>query len=525
VASDDYLQISTIIHRLEQLAGLLDPFHLVEAVAGAIAVTVQQIPGDPAEIRALGQAYRTTSGGTGTIVEDIHTLAAQGLPEIWKGETADTAQRIMFGVGELMSNVKPVFADLAAALDGYADTVERLQKRHSGLLQGLNLVYYVVEWLFLGLLTAVAVGAIFAGVTAAEFLRLLVIWAVAFHILVKDFVALYNECLAAADALLTRLSDARAKAAAGGAVKSGMAPAAAVVLATTTFDAKDPGNGNTILNAAQLDRATKLMAALSPQDRKALDAALAATRSPAEEAYILKALLAGHSVAEVTGFADAIRGKYVGWLREHLSIIDPSQPLDEVRYQGVLVRQQDDTSCGPMTVVAARAMSDPMYAFSLTTDGHGNSLNGADFAKRVADEENALRGTTNVLWPDKWGTTPEGVVDGMNQYAGAFGTEYTSRWVDDTDPRSVEPALRDAVSAMDAGHPVTVLVTPGLDHMGNGAFHYLVLVGHHDGKLTFYDPTATVFELSDADFLNGTMRLPGTEQTAPHIQAVVLPGS
>jgi hypothetical protein len=525
LASDDYLQISTIIYRLEQLAGLLNPFHLVEAVAGAIAVTVQQIPGDPAELRALGQAYRTASGGTSTIVEDINTLAAQGLPEIWKGETADTAQRIMFGVGELMSNVKPVFADLAAALDGYADTVERLQKRHSDLLRGLNLVYYIVEWLFLGLVTAMAVGAIFAGVTTAEFLRLLAIWAVAFRLLVKDFVAVYNECLAAADVLLTRLSDARAKAAAGGAVKAGMTPAVAVVLATTTFDAKDPGNGNTILSAAQLDRVTKLMAALSPQDRKALDAALAATKSPAEEAYILKALLAGHSVAEVTGFAAAIRGKYVGWLREHLSLIDPGQPADQVRYQDVLVGQQDPTSCGPMTVVAARATSDPMYAFSLTTDEHGNSLSGADFAKRVAAEERALRGTTNVIWPDKWGTTPHGITDGMNQYAATFGTEYTTRWVDDTDPRSVDTALRDAVSAVDAGHPVSVLVTPALNHMGNGAFHYLLLVGHHDGKLTFYDPTAAVFEVSDSDFRNGTLRLPGTTQTAPHVQAVVLPGS
>lgn len=527
MASDDYLQISTIIHRLDQLVGLVDPFdpsNIVETVVNAISVTVRQIPGDPGELRTLAQAYHQAGDDSFPLSQAVTILAAQGLPEIWQGEAADTAQGVMFSMGDLLSRTKPAFTDVAAALDGYADTLERLQKRHSELQHGLNRLYYIADWIVFAVVTVVAVGAIFAGLAVGQLIEILLLWAAAFYLLVGHFVANYNECLAAADMLEVRFADAQAKAATAGAVKSGMAPVAAVGFADSTIAAKGLDKGSTILSAGQLSRAAQLRAALSPQDRSALDAAIAAAKSPLEQAYILKALVAGHSVTEVTRFAATIRAKGAAWLQQHLSLVDPSQPDTVVGFAGKALRQQDHDSCGPMTVVVARTMSDPLYALSLTTDGNGNDLSGDAFSAKLAVEEQRVGDATHAVWPKGWGTTPEGLATGMNQHAGALGTQYTSHWVDDTDPRSVDAALRDAVSAVDAGHPVPVLVTPALNHVTSGAFHYLLLVGHHDGKLTFYDPTGPIIEVSDSAFRNGTMTIPGTE-LAPHVEAVVLPTS
>src|SRR5262249_26091063 len=155
-------------------------------------------------------------------------------------------------------------------------------------------------------------------------------------------------------------------------VKSGMTPAAAIVLAATTLDRRDLGNGNAILNAAQLARAAQFMAKLSPQDRAALNTVLAAAQSPGEEAYILKALAAGHPVADVPNFATAIHGKGPDWLQGHLSLVNPDRPSKQVGYfadgQMWFLKQQDPTSCGPTAVIVARATNDPMYALGLTTD-------------------------------------------------------------------------------------------------------------------------------------------------------------
>ena len=69
-----------------------------------------------------------------------------------------------------------------------------------------------------------------------------------------------------------------------------------------------PGLDNGILTAPQLKRAGDILDAMSPQERAQVQALLDQAGSEAQRAYILKALAAGHSVAEVSGFATTIRG-------------------------------------------------------------------------------------------------------------------------------------------------------------------------------------------------------------------------
>jgi hypothetical protein len=97
-------------------------------------------------------------------------------------------------------------------------------------------------------------------------------------------------------------------------------------------------------------------------------------------------------------------------------------------------------------------------------------------------------------------------------------------WVDDTDGRSVHPALRDAVSAVDAGHPVPVMLGPSPHQMVQAEeFHYLLMVGHHNGVISVYDPlVGAVGEVPESHFYNG--RLDDMGPHAAHVNSVSLPG-
>jgi hypothetical protein len=89
-----------------------------------------------------------------------------------------------------------------------------------------------------------------------------------------------------------------------------------------------------------------------------VEATLAAG-GPEDQPYLLEALAAGHNADDIVTFARQIRGKRPGWLRKHLSLIDPEGP-GSATYRSSPVRQTDDTSCGSMAIMMARAMTDPL---------------------------------------------------------------------------------------------------------------------------------------------------------------------
>ena len=69
------------------------------------------------------------------------------------------------------------------------------------------------------------------------------------------------------------------------------------------------------------------------------------------------------------------------------------------------------------------------------------------------------------------------------------------------------------MSAVDAGYPVPVLIGDGIPR------HYVLLIGHDDGLLTFYNPSGAIEQISEADFLNGNVSALGYQ----HVQAVITP--
>ena len=322
----------------------------------------------------------------------------------------------------------------------------------------------------------------------------------------------YQRSLSAAEECEGHLADLSGRARAAVNVAAGSSAAVAVVLADTFIGNADVDS--TILSQQQATRVATLRANLSDADRSRLDALLAAAATPTERAYLLKAFAAGHSVAEVVAFAQKIHGRAAAWLRTNLSLIDPGQ-TGGVWLRNRQLRQYDATTCGSTSILAARAMTDPIYAFELTCGGDPDERDpdGDRFQVRLAAEEQRIHDTTNTVWPQSLGTSPWGVANELTNQAGSLGTGYDWRLVDDSDPRSVDPALAGAVRAVDAGQPVPVLIGDGYPR------HYVLLVGHDGEDLIFYNPSGELVRIAERDFRDGNLGQLGFD----HVQAVILP--
>jgi hypothetical protein len=258
-------------------------------------------------------------------------------------------------------------------------------------------------------------------------------------------------------------------------------------------------------------RVAKALDAATPAERARMQATLVAA-GPAERPYLLQALAAGHSAAEFVTFARLIHGKKPQWLRRHLNLIDPDGS-DWVTYRFSPVQQVDNTSCGSMTVLMARAMTDPLYALYLTTgDSTDRAAASAEqFQARLTAEDHRIHDATNRFWPQGLGSTPAGLTTELNRHADALGTRYESRLVTGTGGAS---ALGDAARAATAGQPVPVLIGGWIPR------HYVLLIGREGTDLLLYEPGyATVDRVNAQDFLDGKIDVLGFH----HIYAVVTP--
>ncbi|MFD0821827.1 hypothetical protein ACFQ0D_26725, partial [Micromonospora zhanjiangensis] len=326
---------------------------------------------------------------------------------------------------------------------------------------------------------------------------------------VRAAIRVFEQLQAAQDTLRRGLRDVTGKARAGAFGASAGSPFDTVRLAAAGISGSG-AEDNGILSTAQLRRAGDLLDALPPAERQRFDELLARAGSSVERAYLMKALAAGHGVEEIDSFADRIRGRSEYWLRTQLSLVDPGA-RGPVTHGGTAVRQVDGTTCGSTSILIARAMNDPIYALSLTGTGEDGEV--PTFADRLRAEELRIHDATNTTWPQRLGTSPWGVSDELNEHADSFGARYDWRLVDDTSPGSVNPALDDAIGAVDAGHTVPVLIGDSYPA------HYVLLVGHEGGNLIFYDPSGNMAVVSEDDFRNGNTSALGYH----HVQGVIVP--
>ncbi|MEO3890421.1 hypothetical protein [Nonomuraea sp. B5E05] len=511
MTSDDYLQVSTAINRLKQGVGVLatiaNPVTMIGEVISTIntlSSVLRDVPGDPDGIDDLGRAFRRMAGAIDTAATDLdHTQVS--VPSVWKGEAATEALAALKATDDLLQQAAPAMRKADTLLTEYADELRRLKRRlgehRQDLLDAvgeLNSAQDIVRnmwntvWPFDG-----------DGGIADDIRRAVGA--------ITGAIRVFEDLQTAVDTLQRGLRDVQGKARAGAVRSPHIDAFDAVLLAAAGIDGTAQEE-NGILSTAQLARAAEKMEALSDDDRARMQRLLDDAGSEAERAYLMKALAAGHSVDDISTFASAIRGKSESWLREHLSLVDPASS-GTVLVNGVELEQQNQATCGSTSIMVARAMNDPLYALSLTTDDKGNPLSAAELRERFTDEQNRIHDSTNTVWPQGLGTSPWGLSDEMNEHADSFGTRYDWRIVDDTDAGSVNPALNDAVGAVDAGHTVPVLIGDSYPA------HYVLLVGHEGGNLVFYNPSGEMTRVSEDDFRNGNVSALGYD----HVQGVVTP--
>ena len=279
-----------------------------------------------------------------------------------------------------------------------------------------------------------------------------------------------------------------------------------------------------ILNKHQASRAELKYKALSPDDKKAFDQAIAKAKSESEKAYLKKALAAGRSQAEIAAFADRIRGKDAAWMQDNLKLTGSTK--------GTGVQQQFSHSCNATTLQALKGELDPVYALQV----HDQNPNLAEldehdptrFNPNLAAEQKAV---LESKYTGKLGTMRGGVADAR------AGTAGKGRWLDDklndltpetgihydTQMIGKDVAQQQAVANIDAavrqGAPVPIVVgsKPG------ETAHYVLVTGASDTLPTTYtihDPwSGTTMTRTRAQMENNQLDILGMN----HLAAVEQP--
>ena len=85
----------------------------------------------------------------------------------------------------------------------------------------------------------------------------------------------------------------------------------------------------------------------------------------------------------------------MSWGSRRVSLVSPDD-RGPVGYAGSPLRQYDGTTCGSTSLMVARAMNDPLYALSLTTNDNGNTLSGQEFSARIKKERDDMRLTIDA---------------------------------------------------------------------------------------------------------------------------------
>jgi hypothetical protein len=317
--------------------------------------------------------------------------------------------------------------------------------------------------------------------------------------LARGRVQAHTAAARAADLLAIGCADLAGRALLGAGVLAGLPAGEADALASAARRGYDSG----VLGPRHLRAAAARLAELGPTARARVADLLDRAGSPVERAWLVKAFAAAPpDLAGVAEFAETVRGRPEPWLAERLTLIDRHGPGPQTRL-GAAVRQYEATTCGTTSLIVARAEHDPRYALTLTS---------GDFAAAFRDARATVHDETNRWYPQFAGTSPRGMAVWLSRHV---GVRHRWRLVDDRDPRSVSAALRRTLGAVDDGFAVPLLVGAVVPR------HYVLAVGHHDGSVLVFEPTAgRTVAVPDSAFLSGGLR---AALGFPHLQAVVVP--
>ncbi|MER6025051.1 peptidoglycan-binding protein [Streptomyces sp. NPDC001851] len=483
------------------IAGADSKNDLIDAINDALAVSAPV--GNTATLESLGKLYQKQD--LGDLYKRVDRVAKKGLPDVWTGNTSVLASDAVAAAGRAVNTVSRACYGGGQALLTFVDALKDAQSQDSGgretLREALGILGSKDGW-FDDLYEdddeeAVRLKARSLASLGAE--------------------DMHKAAIAADDAVHAVTRDLNRWTAEARMRKLGTGNLTAVdklVLAETSSVDGDPVL-NEILTAHDLDRAGRRMDGLSAADRAAMDRMLAGSDSPQERAYLMKALAAGHSVAEIEQFQGKIQGHDPEWLRRHLTpVVTQVDSMDDeglapdgsnnnkdyVTFDGQRWIQGGngaEGTCVASSTVTARAIVDPLYALGLTGGPSGQEDDAEAFKRRLVAEQHRLH--TEGHGGDHWGGMgPDGQEHIADTTIGAAtGDDYQRHDLAGAADRKA--VLSDVEKAVADGRPVPV------DVQGKDGAHAMTIIAQEGDKLQVYNPWGSTTWVSENDFINGHM--------------------
>lgn len=252
---------------------------------------------------------------------------------------------------------------------------------------------------------------------------------------------------------------------------------------------KDEGSTDTgPLREGVLERADERLAGMSESDRKTVQDLLDSAKTDQQRAWIMSAVASGADMDTLRNFA----GKVNGMSPDELARLDPTKYMAESAWRDAkghgVFSQPDPTTCGSASLVTAKMVNDPVYALKVMTgydattgldDGAGS---GGDVVhKRFGDEATVMHDRTNMVWPERLGTSPWGAAEQMSDGSGVSGTEYG---VHLADPANSGGEFERIAATVQSGQVVPLYVGDGLVPR-----HVVLAVGSQGDSLQIYEPS------------------------------------
>jgi hypothetical protein len=516
-----------LAHLGGSFAGLFTENRLRGLVHEALAVP--EIVGASGGLAGYGTRFGAAARAADQVAVRAGALANEQLPAVWLGVSAVAAGQAVTALADDLARVAGVLDRAGTALCRYQVTLDQSRVRDragrdelAGALRVLDEITHT-PLAFDADLAHVAQQAALAGVaTRVAGFRAVTDAARTAGRELDEVAALHRagrlttSTLTAADKLI--VTDAAAPPAATDLTDpTGAAATSDLTDPTGAAAASDLADANLILTADAAGRASERLDRLSVADRARLDGLLAGSVSAQERAYLLQALGAGHTVAEIAAFDRLIHTHAAdpAWLRDRLdpapTRLDPSQRHQPAAtsYDGNPWTQGARPTCVAASTVMARAKVDPVYALQLTTGGHPGDPehdNGTAFTQRFNDEQTRVYGEGRSLADrlfDRDGIGDGGKDDVADDELGApTGRSYALKDLNSAaDRTAVLPAIERSV---DQGVPVPFGVR---DHHGA---HELLVIGHDRGALQVYNPWGYTMWVTEDDFVGGRLGVLGS---------------
>jgi uncharacterized protein YukE len=490
---------------------------LVSAIDSALGVPAPD--GSPAAISGQASAYQKASATCKQVADQLNDVARNKLPAAWRGDVAETASEAVSALSDEATATAAVLSQAGEALHAWADNLTTAQHNDSsgrGTLQSAKgRLGPLGGWLSSFIEVGDPEDFVIAVAEAQSGIATMVNAASLAQNSAEDTAATLNAL--AGQARASRVS------------ASGLDP----------LDAASDGGGS-ILTAAELARASQLLNGMTPAQQREFEELLADAKSPAEAAYLMKALAAGNSLAAIEQFDKLIHpyGDNLAWLSQHLApdlaqdtydgqaeYYTPDKGKPGWYFQWPTYTQGEVGDCVAASTVVAQANLDPVYMLKLTT-GDQPGVAGSDtqtaFIHRlqtayISNYQQGQRADGGGIYPK----VDDGLGEpGINLLANsdlgsATGTAYHYVSLNgSSDNLAILPKVEQSV---DSGQPVPIDVT------GPGGAHQMVIIGASGNELEIYNPWGSTHWVTTQQFVNNQLGSAAPGGNMPTAAALEIP--